>query len=234
MRVLAVGAHPDDLENLCGGTLARFCAEGHEVVMCHATKGDKGASDYTSEEISGIRLTESRKAAEIAGAKHATLGIPDREILAADRDQLRLVIDVIREARPDLIITHHPNDYHSDHVEISKLVFSASYASTSPLLPTDKPHHPIVAPLYYMETISGAGFAPTEYVDTSNFIETKIAMLEAHASQMQWVKEYHGVEFVDMARTSGRFRGHQCGVAYAEGFIGNLTWLRGTTRRMLP
>ena len=190
--------------------------------MCHAAQGDKGASDYTSEEIAGIRLSEARTAAEIAGAEHATLGIPDMEILAADRDQLRLVIDLVREVRPDLIITHHPDDYHSDHVAISKLVFSASYAATSPLIPTDKPHYPVVTPLYYMETISGLGFSPVEFVDTSDFIDTKIAMLEAHGSQMKWVKEYHGVDFIAMARTSGAYRGDQCGVACAEAFVPNL------------
>jgi N-acetylglucosamine malate deacetylase 1 len=234
MRVLAIGAHPDDLELLCGGTLARFCKEGHSVVMCHAAQGDKGSSEYTSEEIAQIRRGEAQKAAEVAGAEHATLGIPDMGILAADEDQLRLVIDLVRDVRPELIITHHPADYHSDHVEISKLVFSASYAATSPLIPTDKPHYPVVTPLYYMETISGCGFAPTEYVDTTDVLETKIAMLDAHGSQMKWVKEYHGVDFIDMARTSAAYHGHQCGVTYAEGFIPNLTWLRGTTRRMLP
>ena len=60
MRVLAVGAHPDDLEILCGGTLARFVQEGHEVVMCHATLGDRGSFVHTSEEIAQIRGEEAR------------------------------------------------------------------------------------------------------------------------------------------------------------------------------
>src|SRR5438045_2589106 len=60
MRVLAVGAHPDDLEILCGGTLARFVREGHEVVMCHATLGDRGSFVHTSEEIGRIRREEAR------------------------------------------------------------------------------------------------------------------------------------------------------------------------------
>ena len=86
MRVLAVGAHPDDLEILCGGTLARFVQEGHEVVMCHATRGDRGSFVHTSEEIARIRGAEARRAAEICGAEYATLGFSDGEINAADRD----------------------------------------------------------------------------------------------------------------------------------------------------
>ena len=61
MRVLAVGAHPDDLEILCGGTLARFVQEGHEVVMCHATRGDRGSFVHTSEEIARIRAGKRRR-----------------------------------------------------------------------------------------------------------------------------------------------------------------------------
>jgi len=63
MRVLAVGAHPDDLEILCGGTLARYVQEGHEVVMCHATRGDRGSFIHTSEEIARIRGEEAARAA---------------------------------------------------------------------------------------------------------------------------------------------------------------------------
>src|SRR6266446_4923547 len=91
MRVLAVGAHPDDLEILCGGTLARFVKEGHDVVMCHATLGDRGSFVHSSEEIARIRGVESKRAAEICGAEEATLGLHDAEVNAADPEQRRLV-----------------------------------------------------------------------------------------------------------------------------------------------
>src|SRR5438874_8255470 len=141
MRVLAVGAHPDDLEILCGGTLARFVREGHEVVMCHATLGDRGSYVHTSEEVAAIRGKEARRAAEICGAEHATLGLHDVEVDAADPAQRRLVIDLVRETRPDLILTHHPHDYMSDHNEIARLVFDCSFHATLPLLETDRPYH---------------------------------------------------------------------------------------------
>ncbi len=234
MRVLAVGAHPDDLEILCGGTLVRFVREGHEVVMCHATRGDRGSYVHTSEEIARIRGEEARRAAEICGAEYTALGIRDSEISAADADQRRLVVDLVRDARPNLIITHHPGDYMSDHDEISKLVFDCSFHATLPLLKTGKPHHPLVTPIYYMETVMGVGFQPTEYVDVSEAIDDKVAMLEAHQSQLTWLRDHDGVDIVEQMRTTTRFRGQQCGAAYAEGFVQCQRWLRGTTRRLLP
>ena len=112
MRVLAVGAHPDDLEILCGGTLARFVQEGHEVVMCNATLGNRGSFEHTSEEIAEIRLREARRAAELAGADHVTLGFTDGEVDAGDHDQRTAVVDLVREVRPDLIITHSHGRLH--------------------------------------------------------------------------------------------------------------------------
>ena len=234
MRILAVGAHPDDLEILCGGTLARYVKDGHEVVMCHGTLGDRGSYVHTSEEIARIRGEEARRATEICGAEYATLGLRDGEINAADTDHRRLVVDLVRDTRPDLIITHYPQDYMSDHNEISKLVFDCSFHATLPLFETDKLHHPLVTPIYYMDTIMGVGFQPTEYVDVTETIDVKSAMLEAHQSQLTWLRDHDGVDIVEQMRTTTRFRGQQCGAAYAEGFVQCQTWLRGTTRRLLP
>jgi LmbE family N-acetylglucosaminyl deacetylase len=234
MRVLAVGAHPDDLEILCGGTLARYVREGHEVVMCNATLGNRGSFEHTSEEIARIRLGEARRAAELAGADHVTLGLSDADVNSADRDQIRAVVDLVRDARPDVIITHAQNDYMSDHNEISKLVFGASFHATLPLFETEKRHHDTVAPIFFMDTVMGLGFQPVEYVDVTSTMETKVAMLEAHESQLTWLRDHDGVDVVEQMRTTTRFRGQQCGVEYAEGFAPCLTWLRGTTRRLLP
>ena len=179
MRVLAVGAHPDDLEILCGGTLARYVQGGHEVVMCHATKGDRGSFVHTSEEIAQIRGEEAARAAEIAGAEYVSLGLHDSEVNSTDPEQRRIVVDLVRDSRPDVIITHYPRDYMGDHDEISKLVFECSFHATLPLFETGTPHHSVVTPIYYMETVMGVGFLPTEFVDVTATVQTKVAMLEA-------------------------------------------------------
>jgi N-acetylglucosamine malate deacetylase 1 len=234
VRVLGIGAHPDDLEILCGGTLARYVEDGHDVVMCHATKGDGGSFEYSAEEIARIRHGEASRAAQIAGAEHLTLGLSDGEVNASDPVQRRLVVDLVRAARPDVIITHTTGDYMADHNETSKLVFDASFISSLPLYDTGKPHHPVVPAIYFMETVTGLGFSPTEFVDVSGTMDKKVRMLEAHQSQLRWLRDHDGVDIVESIRTATAYRGLQCGVAYAEAFVPCLTWLRATTRRLLP
>ena len=234
MIVLAVGAHPDDLEILCGGTLARFVHEGHDVVMCNATTGNRGSFVHGREEIARIRLAEAEAAAAVLGAEHRTLDISDTEVNAADPMQRLLVVDLVREVRPDVIVTHYPDDYMSDHNEVSKLVFEASFHATLPLLETDRPAHSRVTPIYYMDTVFGVGFVPTEYVDVSDVIDVKARALECHRSQLAWLRDHDGIDVVEQMRTSTRYRGMQCGVEYAEGFVPCRAWLRGTTRRLLP
>jgi LmbE family N-acetylglucosaminyl deacetylase len=234
VRVLAVGAHPDDLEILCGGTLARYVREGHEVVMCHVTTGDMGSFVHSREEISAIRLAEARRAAELCGAEHRCLGLGDGQVSAADADQKALVVDLVRDARPDVILTHAPNDYMGDHNETSKLVFECSFYATFPNLETARPRHDRVTPIYHYDTIAGLGFLPTEYVDVTEVIDVKAVMLAAHETQLAWLRDHDGVDIVEEMKTAARYRGQQCGVRYAEGFRACTTWLRGTTARLLP
>ncbi|HVM14803.1 MAG TPA: PIG-L family deacetylase [Egibacteraceae bacterium] len=234
MRVLAVGAHPDDLEILCGGTLARYVAEGHEVVMATVANGDLGSFVHQRAEIAGLRAEEARASAAIAGAELMTLGVPDGEVSAASPDQRRMVIDLVREARPDVIITHPPNDYMTDHNQASQLVFDTSFLATLPLLQTTHPHHGTVTPLLYMDTIAGLQFEPSEFVDITDHLETKLSMFAAHRTQLEWLRDHDDVDMLEQLRTVARFRGLQCGVQYAEGFRPCNVWLRATTRRLLP
>jgi LmbE family N-acetylglucosaminyl deacetylase len=234
VKVLAVSAHPDDLEILCGGTLARFVREGHHVTMCHVSAGDRGSFVHTSEEIAAIRLLEAREAAALIGADHVTLGLSDGEVNAGDPAQRLLVIDLIRSTGPDLVITHAPNDYMADHNETSKLVLDATHIATLPLLTTEHSAHDLVPAVYYMDTLAGVGFTPTEYVDISADVQTKLAALRCHRSQLDWLRDHDGVDVVEQVRVVGAFRGFQSGVAHAEGFSACLTWLRTRTVRLLP
>lgn len=234
MRILAVGAHPDDLEQLCGGTLARYVAAGHAVTMCHASSGDRGSFVHTSEQIAAIRLDEARRAASVIGADQTTLGLSDGAIYASDPAQRALAIDLIRATRPDLIITHSPNDYMVDHNEVSKLMLDVSHLATVPLIETSHRAHDLVAPVFYMDTLAGVGFSPTEYVDISDVLETKLEALGAHQSQLRWLAEHDGIDVIEQTRVVGAFRGFQSGVRYAEGFTTALTWLRARTERLLP
>jgi LmbE family N-acetylglucosaminyl deacetylase len=233
MRVLAVGAHPDDLEILCGGTLARFVAEGHQVVMAHACRGDKGHGQIPHAQVAEVRDREARAAAQVIGAEPMALGFPDCE-LYVDEASMHRFVDMIRAAKPDLIITHHPNDYHSDHKAVTKLVTDASFSATLPYFVTDEPAHPIAPPIFFMDTLAGLDFSPEEYVDITATFEIKKQAMSQHASQVAWISQHHATDILDMIETTARFRGWQCGVPYAEGFQMMREWGRVFPRRLLP
>ena len=230
---MAIGAHPDDLEILCAGTLARYVAEGHEVVMCHMADGDRGSYEHTREEIRAVRDKEARAAATVVGAEYMALGMADGEVNAADPGQRERVTEAIRVARPDVVIAHSPNDYMTDHVEASRLAFDTSFLATLPLFETASPHLAEVPALVYMETVTGNDFVPVEFVDISAHIETKLNALDQHQSQLRWLADHDGVDMLDQIRTVSRYRGLQCGVEYAEGFVPCNVWLRASTERVL-
>lgn len=130
-----------------------------------------------------------------------------------------------------------------DHNETSALVWDCSFLAALKLFESSKPYHPIFAPVYYMETINGLNFNPTEYVDVTEDMDTKIAMLSAHESQRSFTRgpqtEVHAEreqdgDLVANMKAVTRFRGVQCNVDYAEGFIPCLTWRHPVPRRLLP
>ena len=233
MRVLAVGAHPDDVEIFCAGTLAKYVKQGHKVVICHVTNGDKGHYKVPPRKLAVIREKEARKAAKIIGAPVIDLKIPDAE-LTVNISTRKKIVDMIREARPDVIITHSPDDYAPDHVVTSQLIFDASFICTAPNIKTKHKAHKIVPPIYYMDTITGINFIPEEYVDITETMDTKKQMLAQHKSQLIWLKEHDDLDMMELVWIVARFRGLQSGVKYAEGFRHLHSWPREVTKRFLP
>ena len=234
MRVLAVGCHPDDLEIGCGGTLAKYVDTGHEVFMCHVVNGDMGHSVIDPGELRRIRTAEAEKAGEVIGATEViNIDIGDLKVDSHDIETVKKVIEVVRHVRPDVIITHSPEDYMTDHVETGKLVFNASFSSSVPHFGPGESHG-LIAPLYYMDTLAGVNFMPEEYVDVTGTIERKLEAVSMHESQVKWMLDHDGIDFIDFVRTVSKFRGLQSGVRFAEGFRSCRTWPRQTTNRLLP
>jgi LmbE family N-acetylglucosaminyl deacetylase len=233
MRVLAVGAHPDDLEILCAGTLARYVADGHHVVMAHACRGDKGHGQISHAEVAEVRAKEAAAAAEVIGAEPMALGYPDGQLFVVE-ENMRRFVDMIRIAKPDVIITHHPGDYHSDHVAVTKLVSEASFWAALPYYITAEPVHDVTPPVYYMDTLAAIDFTPTEYVDIGETMALKKEAMARHESQITWLRDHHHSDILDFIETMGRFRGLQCNARYAEGFQRLRVWGRLTPTRLLP
>ncbi len=234
MRILAVGCHPDDVEIACAGTLAKCIKRGDTVITCHASSGDLGHVIIPPEELKVIRAEEAKKAGKLAGIEVITAGFNDLDIYDGNKKSRDMMVDIIKYANPDVIITHDPNDYMPDHTAVSKLVFDASFTATLPNYKSKYSNPAKLVPIYYMDTLAGVNFNPTEYVDVTDVIDLKLQMLECHQSQLQWMREHDHIDFADMVKTCSRYRGYQCGVDYAEGFRQCQVYLKGTTKRLLP
>lgn len=234
MRVLAIGCHPDDLEIGCGGTLAKYTQTGNDVFMCHIANGDMGHAVIMPEELRRIRTAEAEKSGALLGAKEVfNIDVPDLVVDSTNLDTVKKVIEIIRHVRPDVIITHSPEDYMTDHLETGRIVFNASFSSSVPHFgPGDV--HGLIAPLYYMDTLAGVNFLPEEYVDITDTLELKLQAVDKHESQVKWMRDHDHIDFLDFVRTVSKFRGLQCGAKYAEGFRACRTWPRQTTKRLLP
>lgn len=233
MNILAVGAHPDDLEILCGGTLALCAQRGDTVTMAIVTDGSAGHAEIPPDRLAEIRREEAGAAAEQIGAQFVWLGLRD-EFVFNDEPTRLLLLDMIRAAQPEVILTHNPDDYHPDHRAVSRTTFDASFIMGLPNVKTAHPAHPGVASLYYFDSLAGQGFLPTEYVDITETWEAKAAMLTCHRSQVDWLRHHDSIDIHEFMETVARFRGLQCGVRYAEGFRQADAWPRVKPYRQLP
>jgi LmbE family N-acetylglucosaminyl deacetylase len=233
MRILAVGAHPDDLEILCAGTLAKYCSRGDVVFMCHVADGDKGHFVIPPDELTRIRAQEACAAANVIGAECVAMNFRDVQIYDTPEARERF-IDMVRATRPDVVITHHTDDYHTDHKLTSALTLDATFSATVPHIKTAHEYLPKLPAVYFMDTLAGINFQPTEYVDITDFMPQKREMLSKHASQLVWLREHDAYDALDALETMAKFRGYQCGVRYAEGFIRYRVWGRNQPGCFLP
>jgi LmbE family N-acetylglucosaminyl deacetylase len=240
MNILAIGAHPDDIETYCAGTLAKYASLGHKVVMATATNGNIGSAHHTMDEIAKIRKTEAAKSAAIIGAEYICLDYDD-EMFYEDKSVRLRFIDLVRYAQADVILTHNPEDYNPDHELTSKIVNDIAVMIPIAHLKTLNAPYDRIPKIFYWETVYGMGFVPTDYVDITDYFETKKKMLACHASQKQWMadnyKETLGGEDADFFESiliTSQYRGMQSGVKYAEAFIRAKDAFRMTTERILP
>ncbi|MCX7705723.1 MAG: PIG-L family deacetylase [bacterium] len=232
-KVLGIGAHPDDLEISCGGTLAKFTLQGWQVMMVSVCKGDKSGNDNGRESIIDVRRKEAKLSAGIIGAKCSTLGFSDSEIFTG-KDLRDVIIDLIRDMKPDVVITHYPEDYHADHRLVASEVSSSVYIASSKRYKTRNRPINFIPVLYFMEPLTGIGFCPTEYVDITETMDRKIQMLKQHKSQLLAIKRRGGIDIIQLVKDTAKFRGWQSGVKYAEGFCVNYIWPHLKTLRVLP
>jgi N-acetylglucosamine malate deacetylase 1 len=226
-RILAIHAHPDDVEFQCAGTLALLRAAGCRVTIATMTPGDCGSAEHDAEAIAAIRRGEAQAAAGLIGADYLCLEFRDLAIFNDDESRRR-VTEALRRVRPEVVLTAPPVDYVCDHEATSLLVRDACFAAPLPNYVTRQwePAPPLdrIPHLYWMDSLAGvdrdgraqpAGFL----VDVSSVFEVKRQMLARHASQRDWLLRQHGIdEYLDSQSEWGAQRGREIGVAQAEAF----------------
>ena len=226
-RILAIHAHPDDIELQCAGTLALLKRKGCAIVMVTMTAGDCGSAELGQDEIAAVRRDEARRSAELLPAEYHCGEFPDLNFDVCP-DSRRRVTELVRRARPDLVVTAPPVDYMTDHEVTSRLVRDACFCAPIPNFKTQQwdPAPPIdhIPHLYYVDPIEGIDWfgrpVPTDFVvDVSETFDLKLEMLACHDSQRSWLRAQHGMdEYLDSCRRWSAKRGAEIGAAYGEGF----------------
>ncbi len=212
MKVLAIGAHPDDIEIFMYGILSCFKKNGNEIFLTVATDGSQGGINVNNN-LSGIRALETKKALKNLGILKL-LNLRDGNLGYLSNDLIKIKKN-IEEIEPDLIITHYEKDYHSDHINLSKLVKQVA-------------SHYI--PIIYCDTMMGINFNPCYFIDITEFYKEKIIAIRKHESQSP-------ERFVNLIKLMNSFRAAQCNAplgTYAEAYYYEKSFPFSDIRNLLP
>ena len=220
--VLAIGAHPDDIELACGGTIAKLVTQGYSVALADVTQGEMGTRGNKE-----IRAKEAQEAAGILGVKtRRNLRIPDGNI-EVNKTNIQKLIVLIRELRPTMMIIPHSVERHPDHVHTHHLCKEAWYYSGLQKLKTTfqgskqeayRAHH-------YFEFMQWHEFDSSFIVDITESYEVKMKSVRAHRSQFfnplskEPETKLSKPEFLETIETRAKFYGQKIGVRYGEPFM---------------
>ncbi len=195
MNILAIGAHPDDIEFGCGGALAKFAAKGHRIYLLVMTRGGMGGSPQ-------VRAKEQDRAKVILGAQQVFWGGYRDTYLVADKKMIEKIEKVIARIGPAFIFCHYPDDTHQDHRNLSQATVSATR---------------YVKNVLFYEGPTTQNFSPQVFIDVSDTLEQKVAALKVHYSQITKTN-IENLTIVELAYSGANFRGIQGRVKYAEAF----------------
>ncbi len=203
LKIIAAGAHPDDPETGCGGTIKLLTDAGHEVICYYLTTGQAGIKGVSHTETEKIRKAEAQEACSILGAQ-AVFGKQIDGATEINKKRFTEILDFIESRQPDMVFTHWPIDTHADHRVCSNLFYNAFLRSSKSF------------DLFYYEVMTGhqtQNFNPETFVDIASVANIKHQACFVHKSQK--IKEeyakYHGL--------MEKFRGAECYSQYGEAFI---------------
>ena len=195
MTILAIGAHPDDIEYGCAGTLIKYAERGHHIYLMVLTSGQEGGS-------SEIRKQEQENAAELMSVQKIFWGGYHDTQLPLNKELIEKIEEVLGEVNPDLILVNYGDDTHQDHRILTQATMSATR---------------YVRNVLFFEVPTTQNFNPQVYVDISDTLERKSQVLNAHASQVMKTN-IEDMYIIELAQANATFRGIQGRVKFAEAF----------------
>ncbi|MBF0619124.1 MAG: PIG-L family deacetylase [Candidatus Omnitrophica bacterium] len=198
MNILAIGAHPDDIELGCAGTMLRYVSRGHAVYYLIMSDGSQGGSP-------SVRREEQEAAAARVGVKHVFWGDCVDTRFTVNREMVSLIETVCSEVKPDEVYVNYAEDSHQDHRALTRAVISATR---------------YIPRVLFYEDYTSIGFNPEIFVDISEVIEQKIDVVKCHRSQVsrQQAAALAPLDMLESIHAVAHFRGFQGKVRYAEGF----------------
>jgi len=224
--VLAIFAHPDDIEFVAAGTLLLLRDADWQIHYLNLSGGDCGSMTTGPEETRAIREQEGRAAAAILGAEFHQSLASDLCIFYEER-LLRRLAAVVRQVQPQIVLTHSPEDYMEDHMNTARLAVTAAFARGMPNFATDPPVAPVTGDVTVYHAMPHGlcdglrrPVVPDLFVDTTAVQPLKRQALAAHASQKEWLDATQGMDsYLDAGDEAARVVGRMSGrFAYAEGW----------------
>jgi len=211
--IVLFAAHPDD-EIFSAGTLAKYSRNGYKVYIVWMTNGEYGHFKIPPEKLKDIRRRECLESARVIGAEPIFMGYRDAHLEYNIKTILQTV-KIIRKLKPNIVITHAPDEYHKDHRNTSRIVRDAVFMAGLPTLEVEGKFH-VIDSLYFY----GKGLDTDVYIDISDFLEYKVKAMMAHKSQIEWLKstKLHGFDPIERIKTVSSYYGLKAGVKYAEVF----------------
>ena len=195
MNILALGAHPDDIEYGCGGTFLKFAKKKVDIYFMVLTKGEFGGDP-------GVRQKEQEEAMKLLGVKKIYWGGCVDTELPKERIIITKIDEVIAEVKPDEVYVNYLEDIHQDHRTLAECALAATR---------------YVKRVFFYEDYTSINFEPDIFVDIEDVLDEKQKLIQVYASQV--AKSYPTrLDMVESIRAIANFRGFQGKVKYAEGF----------------
>jgi len=222
LNILAFGAHPDDVELSCSGTIISYIKNGKTAGIVDLTAGEMG-----SRGTAAIRAAEAQAASAILGCSiRENLGMADG-FLEVNTTTILQVVTIIRKYQPDIILCNAPEDRHPDHGKASKLVEEAAFLSGLIKIETmvDGVAQKAWRPIIVFKYIQDRWLTPDLVVDITPYWEQRMESIKAHSSQFfdpnssEPATYIASKNFFDSIESRSREMGRSAQFKYAEGFI---------------